>query len=197
MVRRRSDKTGSQRARGVLGSGRELSVSLVPLLENGSDRAFRQLVQDMLGVSSRLQSVRDALGEIVGLTGPQYSLLVAISHLDGIRPGVTVKRLADHLHVSGTFVTAEANKLQRAGILEKRANPDDGRSVFLVVTNAGRRLIDSLLPVLREVNDDIFRGLNRNSFQILCSQMSGMVKSLDDALLALNRHRSRRIVTEM
>jgi DNA-binding MarR family transcriptional regulator len=110
---------------------------------------------------------------------------------------VTVKRLADHLHVSGTFVTAEANKLQRAGILEKRANPDDGRSVFLVVTNAGRRLIDSLLPVLREVNDDIFRGLNRNSFQILRSQMSGMVKSLDDALMALNRHRSRRIVTEM
>ena len=47
---------------------------------------------------------------------------------------VTVNRLADHLHLSGAFVTIETGKLKKLGLIDKRADPDDKRKMRLTVT---------------------------------------------------------------
>ncbi len=58
-----------------------LTVSRPELLVEGSDQQFRQVIHDALGFSSRLQEIRNQLGEVIGLTGPAYSILIAIDHL--------------------------------------------------------------------------------------------------------------------
>src|SRR5258707_4462608 len=59
----------------------ELTVSRPALLVDGSDRSFRQLVHDMLAFSARIQEVRGRLGSVIGLSGTQYTVLIAIAHL--------------------------------------------------------------------------------------------------------------------
>ena len=175
-------KSRSPARRSSLDSGKVPTVSRTALLDQGSDYRFRQLVQDTLAVSARLQAIREEFGRTAGLTGPQYSLIVAISHLAESGGGTTVSQLANHLHVSGTYVTAEANKLESAGLLRRAPNPDDRRSVLLQLTKSGLELLEQMIPVISRINDEIFRDLTRNDFEVLVRLMAGLAESAADAL---------------
>src|SRR3979411_2173642 len=85
------------------------TVTRPELLIEGSDRAFRQFVHDTLAFSARLQQVRGQLGQVIGLSGTQYTVLIAIAHLSGTEEKVGVNLVADHLHFSGAFITIEIN----------------------------------------------------------------------------------------
>ena len=165
----------------------QLSVTRPQLLAGGDDRAFRQLIQDMLGVAARMETLRERLGGMIGVSGPQYSILISVQHLNAIEGAITVKRLAEHLHVSGTYVTAEAGKLAKKGLLKKIVNPQDARSVHLALTAKGAGLLLDLLPRLQGVNDTIFAGFDRAAFQSFCGGMEGLVATLDRALDSVER----------
>jgi len=164
------------------------STSLPPLLDSGSDRRFRDLIQALLGISSRFVDLRERIGAHVGLTGPQYSMLMSIPHLAARGAGVTVGQLAAHLHVSGTYVTAESKKLAARGEIERLPNPGDRRSVLLQLTPKGRQTLAQVLPMVRNVNDALFAGLNREAFELLRTEMMRLVMACDDALLVARRH---------
>lgn len=159
-----------------------LTISLPALLEGGSDDSFRQLLQDMLSATARLQSIRDKFGVFAGVTGPQYSMMISIAHMSKQGIPVTVGRLGEHLHVSGTFITAESKKLECAGLVAKNTNPSDRRSVILTLTGHGDALIDAIRPIVRAGNDEIFRDVSASDFQVLRRVMSGLVPALDSAL---------------
>lgn len=182
-------KHRSPARRSSLGSGKVPSVSRTVLLDQGSDYRFRQLIQDTLAVSSRFQAIREEFGKTAGLTGPQYSLIVAISFLAESEDGTTVSQLASHLHVSGTYVTAEANKLESAGLLLRAPNPKDKRSVLLKLTKSGLELLDQMIPVIRQINDEIFRDLARADFEFLVRLMAGLAQSAADALALAQKYR--------
>src|SRR5262249_6846119 len=75
------------------------SVSRSALLEGGSDHRFRQLVYDLLTLTARMEAVRGHLGRRIGVSGPQYSLMMAVAHLQG-DSGVSVGAVAELMHVS-------------------------------------------------------------------------------------------------
>ena len=161
-----------------------LTVSRPELLENGSDAAFRSLVHDSLAFAARLQAVRDGYGQIVGVTGPQYTILISIAHMGRNGP-VSVTTVADHLRLSGSFVTNEIGKLVAAGLVAKTQDPDDRRRVILEITEAGRRRFERLADVQARVNDVHFGGLSEKDFADLQRIMSGLVTSTDQALSLL------------
>src|SRR5262249_61340819 len=112
-----------------------LSVTRPALLANKSDHAFREFLYNFFTVAERVQEVRRYLGNRIGISGPQYNLMMAIAELQG-RDGVSVGRIAEYLHVAGPFVTTEAGKLARMGYLRK-ANDAVDRRVWRVVGGAG------------------------------------------------------------
>jgi MarR family transcriptional regulator, organic hydroperoxide resistance regulator len=188
MVRKAKGWAERQTARSS-GSHRLTSTTSLPaLLDKGSDQRFRQLIHDFLSVSVRMQVLRDKLGDIAGLSGAQYSLLVATSRLGRHQSGVTVGGLAQHLHVSGTYVTAESKRLQAAGYLRKQPNPRDKRSVLLALTEKGDHTIEDLVPVIRAVNDTLFRDLDRDGFNALRSILANLANRCDEALLVADVH---------
>tara|TARA_B100000315_G_scaffold250997_1_gene284889 strand:- start:1197 stop:1700 length:504 start_codon:yes stop_codon:yes gene_type:complete len=156
------------------------STNRAELLEGGSDARFRQLVYDLFTISTHMQSVRDHIAGRIGVTGPQYSILLAIAEM-GNDVGVGVKRVAEHLHVSGAFVTAETGKLIKAGYLNKQQDSDDRRAVRLTLSTKGRREIEVVLPELRQVNDVFFSGLNKSEFEALSDIIAGMIDGAEQA----------------
>lgn len=164
---------------------RQHTVSRPALLVDHDDSAFRQLVHDLLAFSARLHDVRNRFGAYIGLTGIQYTLLISVNHLGvdkGAGEGVGVKALAEHLSLSGAFVTIETTKLAKLGLIEKRPNAQDRRRVLLTVSAKGRSLLDQLAPVQREVNDELFGCLDEGRFAAL-SEMAHNLKR--DAVRAL------------
>jgi DNA-binding MarR family transcriptional regulator len=56
----------------------------------------------------------------------------------------TVRGLARHLKVSGPFVSHTLNRLSELGLVRRRVDPADRRSVFAVRTEAGQAMVARL-----------------------------------------------------
>jgi MarR family transcriptional regulator, organic hydroperoxide resistance regulator len=144
------------------------------LLEKGSDRRFRTLVNDLFTISSRMEVVRAHLGRRMGISGPQYSLLIAVAHLQGVR-GVSVGAVAQAMHVSSAFIAAETGKMAKLGLLLKRANPDDRRGVLISLAPAGRLKLNRVSAEIRAINDLFFGTLDAASFAALSAAAQALV----------------------
>ena len=158
-----------------------LTVSRRALLRGGNDQLFREMVTDLITISLTMERVRASLGARVGITGPQYSILVAIFRM---RHGehVRVRDVAAYLHVSAAFVTAEAGKLAQRGLIRKLPSTSDGRSRLLSLTRRGEAQLERLTPDIREVNDRFFASLDRSDFVCLSRIAQELVKDSKRAL---------------
>src|SRR5215475_15811440 len=111
-------------------AGYRLPATTTLFNDTQSDVQFRRLVRDLLTVTGRLELARDYFGRRINLTGPQYNLLMTVAELQGAT-GVSVGSVAQAMHVSSSFVTAETGKLSDVGLIRKRPNPNDGRGALL------------------------------------------------------------------
>lgn len=165
-----------------------LTVSRPELLVDGSDLEFRRLVHGLFAFLARHEAIREGHGAYIGLAGVEYTVLIAISHLSG-QGDVSVRTVADHLHLSGAFVTTVTNKLLLRGLVSKEEDPADRRRVCLRVTAAGGDLLEKLAPRLRQLNDVQFGCLNAREFHTLLTLVDRLVESSDRAF-ALQRYLS-------
>lgn len=157
------------------------TVSRPELLVDGSDAAFRTLVDDLSHFAARLQQIRDALARRMGVTTPQYSILMTLAR----RPtdGATgVKDLAERLRVSVPFVVNETKKLGKLGLVAKLPVAEDKRKVDIVLTEQGRALIEAVSPTQTEVNDVLFGRLDKASFERLSGLTRDLLTSSNEAL---------------
>lgn len=169
-----------RRARRRQGFRLPATVSRTALLEAGGDR-FRQLVYDLLTISVRMETVRTHLARRIGITGPQYSVLVAIAQFQGAN-GVSVSKVAEVLHVSAAFITGETRQLERRGLLIKSVNPRDRRGVLLRLTATGEQQMIAISPAITAVNDQFFSPLSRTAFRTLADCAAQLVCSSREAV---------------
>jgi|SRR5215469_4118400 len=158
-----------------------LSATRLALLANKSDHSFREFLYDFFTVAERVQEVRRYLGSRIGISGPQYNLLMAIAELQG-SDGVSIGRVADYLHVAGPFVTTEAGKLARIAYLRKINDVADKRVWRLSVGRKGCAALKSLFPDLRQVNDTLFAGISQTEFAILRKCLGKLVDNSEPVL---------------
>jgi DNA-binding MarR family transcriptional regulator len=169
-----------------------LTATREVLLPDGSDHALRSLLYNLFTIGNRLEEVRRYLGSSIGITGPQFSLLMAVLELQG-STGVSVGRIAAYLHVAGTFVTAESAKLAHKRYLEKTTDPRDRRVSLLRLLPAGMQAIDHLLPELQRINDTFFELESRAGFEALCTAAERLVDG-SRGVLSLIRQNTLRTV---
>jgi DNA-binding MarR family transcriptional regulator len=157
------------------------TVSRPALLAQGSDAEFRGLIHDLIAYGHKLDACRDAFAAIAGISGAQYEILMLASRADGLSIG----EVAARLHRSGAFITIEANKLVERGILDKAADPRDGRRVLLRNTQKSLALLEQLAPYQRRVNDVLFEFLDAKRFRELRALATQLVGCGDRAVAML------------
>lgn len=156
-----------------------LTASRSALLVEGSDRPFRELVRDLVDFSARLQEIREGIARAMGVSPPQYNMLMTLSHLGD---GVTVGDLAERLRVSVPFVVTETRRLVTLGLLEKRPDAVDRRRVMLVLTEKAWLALKDIAPLQVSVNDVLFGTLRSGDVDTLTRLTRGLLSSCDDAL---------------
>jgi DNA-binding MarR family transcriptional regulator len=166
-----------------------LTISRPELLPEGRDRQFRHLVHAIFGFAAHHERIRRGHARVIGLSGIEYTVLIAIAHLS-LDGDVSVKAVADHLHHSGAFITTVVGKLLRRGLVYKKIDTADRRRVTLTVSPKGRAALERLAPIQRQVNDVEFGCLSREEFELLTNIVDRMIDSgaravaLQDYLLA-------------
>jgi DNA-binding MarR family transcriptional regulator len=166
------------------GAARPLTVTRAELLVNGSDREFRRLVNALFPFLALHTAVRNGYAELLGLTGPAYSVLLCIRTLNDNGP-VNIRTIADQLRLSGSFITAETNSLERKGLVEKRRGVEDKRVVSVTLTARAIALLDSIAPLRQRVNDEQFGCLTRDEFRMLMPLVERLVQSGERAVALL------------
>lgn len=155
-----------------------LSTSLESLIKDGSDRDFRRLVYDLLSLSNVMMRNREHFAAYIGVTHQQYVIMTILYET----PGATVSHIANQIHVSSQFITLETGKLIKKGIVDKRHNATDRRSVSLSLTDKGDTLLREVWPLRRSVNDLTFQSLTKERAAVLHDIVGTLVMGAQSAL---------------
>ena len=105
-----------------------------------------------------------------------------------VREGTTPHAIASRLNLTTGSVTALLDRLQTAKLIERRANPEDRRSLLIVPTTQGRRMAESFMSMLDEVVaasfsdlDDSVRAQVEEAIARLVENLNGMQPSALDS----------------
>ena len=153
-----------------------LTTSRPELLSDGRDREFRHLVHALFGFAAHHEQIRAGHGMVIGLAGIEYTVLISIAHLS-LDGDVNVKTVADHLYLSGAFITVVTQRLVKLGMIHKRIDSGDRRRVALTVSNKGRAALERLAPIQRQVNDVEFGCLSHEEFAMLTGIVDRLIES--------------------
>jgi DNA-binding MarR family transcriptional regulator len=155
------------------------------LAPDGSDRDFRRLVEGLLPFLGIHTAIRDGYASLLGLPGPQYTILLCIRNLESAGP-VNVTAVANRLRTSGSFITAETNSLEKKGFVAKTRGDEDRRKVTISLTDSGIQLLDSIAALRQRVNDVQFGCLSHEEFRMLVPIIERLVQSGERALALLD-----------
>jgi DNA-binding MarR family transcriptional regulator len=87
--------------------------------------------------------------EITGITIQQHQALLAIIGYPG-REKVTIGELAERMQIKHHSAVGLVNRLVEQELVQRTANQDDKRQVFISLTQKGIRVLDSLANLHRE-----------------------------------------------
>jgi len=107
----------------------ELQPSMLPALGRVLD--FMRLIW---AVDHALQRTSKRMEMTIGVTGPQRLVIRIIGRF----PGIPAGHLARLLHVHPSTLTGMVKRLERQGLVRKRADPRDGRRLLLSLSDKGR-----------------------------------------------------------
>jgi MarR family transcriptional regulator for hemolysin len=111
----------------------------------------------LLGDAARLlRRSFDERARVMGVTRPQWRVLALLKRFDGS----TQVTVADMLDVEPITLGRMVDRLQDAGLVERRADPADRRSWRLHLTPEGEQKIEALRPTALALFDDALAGLD-------------------------------------
>ena len=105
-------------------------------------------------VSRLLRKRFDVVSRRFGVTGPQWRMLAALRRTPGINQGA----LAQWLDVEAITAGRMIDRLEKSGMVERRADPNDRRAWRLFLTDEATPLLDELFGCATEVFDEALQG---------------------------------------
>ncbi|MFD3502920.1 MarR family winged helix-turn-helix transcriptional regulator [Streptomyces sp. NPDC058676] len=129
-----------------------------------------------------LQQAEDAPLRRAGLSRAEFDLLGALRRTGHeLTPG----ELARETFSSGAAVTKRLKALTERGLVERRGDSRDRRVAHLRLTDAGRDLVDGILPEQLAYETTVLSGLDpaeRDELAVLLSGLLGRLEGLAGAL---------------
>jgi DNA-binding MarR family transcriptional regulator len=158
------------------GAGNKLndarSVGIEALVTGGDERAFRDFMSDIFAAAATMQNLRRITAKPFGISSTELAVMMAVVKINS---NPSIRRIADHLHVSASNVTADVGKLVKAKYLTKLPDPDDARALKIALTAGGSKLIQDMAPALRAVNDRIFANMSKKDMLLLTQLLRQIV----------------------
>ncbi|WP_406230258.1 MarR family winged helix-turn-helix transcriptional regulator [Nocardia sp. NBC_01009] len=126
------------------------------------------------------------LRQSFGLPLAWYDVLL---ELDGTEP-LRMTDLGDRVVLSRTRVSRLVTEMQTAGLLTRRTNPDDARSAFVSITDAGRtRLHESAPHYLTNIDKHFAEKLDTDELTTLATTLGKILGPTHLPLTTDNRIR--------
>jgi MarR family transcriptional regulator for hemolysin len=103
----------------------------------------------------------------LNVTRAQWLVLLHLAR----RPGCTQSELADAMQMQKITVSRHADRLERAGWIERRDHAEDGRAYHLYLSRKAEPIISRLSAVADEMRSEYMRGLSSTRRDALVSDL--------------------------
>lgn len=148
----------------------------------GLDTGPMEIIGRINRCAALLQQAEDAPLRRAGLSRPEFDLLGALRRTGHeLTPG----DLARETFSSGAAVTKRLKQLTERGLVERRGDTRDRRVVHLRLTDAGRDLVDGILPVQLAYETAVLSGLDGPEQGELAALLGELLSQLEGRLGAL------------
>ncbi|MFC4294175.1 MarR family winged helix-turn-helix transcriptional regulator [Novosphingobium tardum] len=124
----------------------------------------------------------DAASGQAGLTGPQWRLLGAIQR----NPGANQIALANFLDVEPITAARMIDRLEKAGLVERRPDPGDRRAWCLHLTEAAQPQIAEARALAEKVIARSLAGIDENDQALLRDLLGRMRDNLSEGCCGLD-----------
>lgn len=122
----------------------------------------------MSDVSRLMRRRFDERARSSGATGPQWRTLKILERREGLNQG----QLAEQLEVEPITCCRMIDRLEEAGLVERRRDPADRRAWQIFLTDKARPVLDELHTIAGEMIDAALNGLD-------AAQRDALVDSLN------------------
>ena len=138
---------------------------------------FGFLVND---VTRMLRKIFDRRAVRFGMTRAQWRALKRISYSEGMRQN----ELAEQLEMEPIAIGRVIDRLEKAGFVERRADPADRRAWRLHLTARAHGVVDDMETISTELFRDAQKGISAADMKAVMATLSHMKQNLialDDA----------------
>ena len=127
----------------------------------------------MMADVTRLMRRRfDERARTLGVTRPQWKLLLSLSREQGLNQGA----LAERMDVEPITLCRMVDRMEESGLLERRRDPADRRAWRVHLTPRSRIMIDRLREGVAQLEQDMLAGLD-DSAREQFSQVMDMIRA--------------------
>jgi len=149
-----------------------------------NQETVQEFIWNVFSINSHLEEVRQVWAQILGVSGPQWLILMAISDLDR-DGGVSVKDVSAKLHVDPSFVTTQSKSIERLGFIRRLTSAEDARVVLMSLTNKASKAIANLAARQDELNEFLFSDLDDGALEDWTGKLTLLRRRLEKASLRL------------
>ena len=163
-----------------------LTISRDEFLREGGDRAFREAIYTTVLALESLLKCREIFGRVLGLTGSQFAVMMGTAYRQG-ENGVSIRDLAEHIRLAAPHVTTEVGRVIHKGLLKKRQDELDRRSVLVSLSPEGEEAVRSLAPIVRRVNDMLFEDISAAELAVVEKLLRRLTLNADRVFAQVRR----------
>ena len=142
----------------------------------------RQFAWEIAAINVHLQEIRYFWAKALGISGPQWMILMALADLDQ-GEGVPVKVVSKMLHVDPSFVTTQSKMLEKKGFMRRKTSGDDARVVQMSLTDKTYKHIAGLASQQEELNNFIFAEFSDRELSEFTAKLAALKTRLEKACL--------------
>ncbi|MBU9722874.1 MULTISPECIES: MarR family winged helix-turn-helix transcriptional regulator [Bacillaceae] len=95
------------------------------------------------------------------------------------KDGLSQYQIAEKLRKDKTNIARMASNLEKKGFINRNSCDIDRRSVKLFLTEKGRELGESIIPISERFNEQVCKGITKDELQILESILKKMRKNVE------------------
>jgi len=117
--------------------------------------------------------------ERVGVSSAQVGALFLIDQ----RSGCSQTDIASELGLDQSAITTMLNRMEQNGLIERRRDPNDGRSRLVYLTRRGETTLRSVGGLLAHFNKQLIRGFSKDEVDIVLRFIRHL-NSLEDTDIA-------------
>ncbi|QQO35584.1 MarR family transcriptional regulator [Bradyrhizobium diazoefficiens] len=140
------------------------------------DRALKDFIWNIVEVHSQLEEIHKSWAQTLGITQPQWLILMAIDELDEGR-GVSGIAVANKLRIHPAFVTNQTKRLEAMEFLSRVTSPDDARFLQISLTPKAQAEIMMLSNKRQALISTMFSGLDEESLKYLNKRLASIAKN--------------------